>query len=717
MRQQRTRFILAPLTLAMALAAAPNAVAKIVSVPLSGTAVINNVTNMSVTPPVLQLGDVRVGEEGKQLVTITNRGSEGDNPIVLNEISLTGANSNEFMLEVPASTVIQPGESVDVTITFFPVTMGDKTAVLEIDQDGASGEHIVFLKGVGAEQAKSNLIASSATLSLGQTDMGTAVKKNLVLSSQGDADGPLITLGEVSISGDNADDFSAAVDAQVILEPGGTYNLPVTLMSETFGSKNAIMTIRHDGSNDIVKVELNGTVNNPEVVEEEETPVFNTGTLEGFTVSRPTNVQFGPDGKLYVTEMNGLIHILTVQRTAKATYTVSNQETLDIVYNMPNHDDDGSLNNTVKGRLLTGLLVAGTAAQPKIYLSSGDPRQGAGPSGTDKNLDTNSVILSMLNKQGGQWVKTDLVRGLPRSEENHQGNGLVFNQAGTKILLSSGGNTNMGAPSNNFARLPEVALSAAILEIDINNLPSIPYDLPTLDDEDRAGVNDNNDPFGGNNGKNQAKLVQGGPVQIFSPGYRNAYDLVMTEAGRLYTVDNGPNMNWGGEPVGNCTNDRDDAGYSRQDGFHYVSHKGYYAGHPNPTRGNKNNTFNDSNPQTPIEIAANAVECNYLWPGKTDQALITFTHSTNGIDEYTASNFGGAMTGDLLTVSYDRALYRLELNSAGDKLLSKSKLVDESGTVPLDVTTQGDQDIFPGTIWVADWSKNAITVYEPNDYQ
>ena len=275
----------------------------------------------------------------------------------------------------------------------------------------------------------------------------------------------------------------------------------------------------------------------------------------------------------------------------------------------------------------------------------------------------------------------------------------------------------MGAPSNNFARLPEVALSAAILEIDINNLPSIPYDLPTLDDEDRAGVNDNNDPFGGNNGKNQAKLVQGGPVQIFSPGYRNAYDLVMTEAGRLYTVDNGPNMNWGGEPVGNCTNDRDDAGYSRQDGFHYVSHKGYYAGHPNPTRGNKNNTFNDSNPQTPIEIAANAVECNYLWPGKTDQALITFTHSTNGIDEYTASNFGGAMTGDLLTVSYDRALYRLELNSAGDKLLSKSKLVDESGTVPLDVTTQGDQDIFPGTIWVADWSKNAITVYEPNDYQ
>ena len=45
----------------------------------------------------------------------------------------------------------------------------------------------------------------------------------------------------------------------------------------------------------------------------------------------------------------------------------------------------------------------------------------------------------------------------------------------------------------------------------------LPYDLPTLDDEDRPGVNDAHDPFGGNNGKNQAIVVPGGPVQVHSP--------------------------------------------------------------------------------------------------------------------------------------------------------------------------------------------------------
>ena len=117
------------------------------------------------------------------------------------------------------------------------------------------------------------------------------------------------------------------------------------------------------------------------------------------------------------------------------------------------------------------------------------------------------------------------------------------------------------------------------------------YDLPTLDDPAQPGTNDNNDPFGGNNGDNQAKLVAGGPVQIYSPGYRNAYDLVLTEAGRLYVTDNGPNAGWGGQPGGGCVNNTVNGGNTYQDQLHYVPNKGYYGGHPNPVRGNKNNTF------------------------------------------------------------------------------------------------------------------------------
>lgn len=81
------------------------------------------------------------------------------------------------------------------------------------------------------------------------------------------------------------------------------------------------------------------------------------------------------------------------------------------------------------------------------------------------------------------------------------------------------------------------------------------YNLPTLDDPTRANNPDGsdvNDPFGGNDGLNQAKIVAGGPVQIYSSGFRNAFDLVITKtpgkAGRMYTIDNGANQGWCGYP-------------------------------------------------------------------------------------------------------------------------------------------------------------------------
>ena len=106
-------------------------------------------------------------------------------------------------------------------------------------------------------------------------------------------------------------------------------------------------------------------------------------------------------------------------------------------------------------------------------------------------------MLSRLRWTGSAWEKHDLVRGLPRSEENHSGNGIVVDENTGIAYVAYGGNTNMGAPSHNF------------------------------DDEERLGVVDANDPFGGNKGKNQAVIQAGLPVQVYAPGFRNPYDLAI----------------------------------------------------------------------------------------------------------------------------------------------------------------------------------------------
>ncbi|NNE63529.1 MAG: hypothetical protein HKN34_05555, partial [Gammaproteobacteria bacterium] len=156
---------------------------------------------------------------------------------------------------------------------------------------------------------------------------------------------------------------------------------------------------------------------------------------------------------------------------------------------------------------------------------------GKGGGKGDLGLDTNSGIITRFTWNGTSWDIVDIVRGLPRSEENHATNGLEFVTInGTDFLIvAQGGHTNGGSPSTNFAYSTEYALSAAILSVNLSMIAQMPektengrkyiYDLPTLDDPTRPNLNgiddpnapaytgeDINDPFGGNNGLNQAMI-------------------------------------------------------------------------------------------------------------------------------------------------------------------------------------------------------------------
>lgn len=448
----------------------------------------------------------------------------------------------------------------------------------------------------------------------------------------------------------------------------------------------------------------------------------------------PTSLDFGPDNRLYVTTQFGVIHAYTIVRNGEKSYDVTSDSVITIIQTIPNHNDDGAP-HAVQQRQVTGIATAGTAANPVLYISNSDYRIGGGSQGTDKNLDTNSGIITKLTWNGSSWDMVHLVRGLPRSEENHATNDLFLDVANQMLYVAEGGHTNMGAPSNNFVFTPEYALSAAILSIDLAAIEALPtltdgagqqykYDLPTLDDEDKTNVSttpgyeDQGDPWGGNEGKNQAMLVAGGPVQVHASGFRNPYDVVITQAGRMYSFDNGPNVTWGGPPISNCSNDTNEQNSAYyEDNLHYITAAGYYAGHPNPTRANRNNTFNTTNPQTPIPVGMEDPSCAYLIPGIQDGALAINSASTNGICEYTATNFSGAMVGDLLAVSYNNGkILRYELNAAGNQVTNVSEVGSGFGSQPLDVVAQGDGDIFPGTFWVTVLGSNKIQVFEPTDF-
>ncbi len=498
------------------------------------------------------------------------------------------------------------------------------------------------------------------------------------------------------------------------------------------------------------------------------------GPANGGQLSNPTSLEFGPDQRLYVSQQNGVIKAFAISIQDGSYFAAAEEELLlpqgvGIVQSIQNHNDDGSP-ISISDRQVTGLVVAGTAANPVLYISSSDPRIA---SDGEVNLDTNSGVITRVTKLGGQWDAVDIIRGLPRSEENHSINGMHLSADETKLLVTVGGNTNNGAPSQFFSYTGEYSLSGTVLEVDLTDIESRPiltdpaggqnglarnyvYDLPTLDDpsvsndgvrEDANGL-DVAGPWGGNDGFNMAILPADAPLRIFADGFRNLYDLVMTEQGKLYTVDNGSNSSLGGDPIsvdGQATNQPNSGGIGDPEPLFLIEDGGYY-GHPNPSRSNQDlawtvyndagnpddsvspNSVSDLSSRVPAAIdiapgfiidpsrftgdAARLTQSGIRIPRTSAESstLVNIGSSSNGLVEYTGDAFDGELKGDLLVAQFNGNVARLNLSADGTA--ATYEIVPGLGglSTPLDVTIGPN-----GSVWVAEVGGDFVKVFIPSD--
>ena len=738
----------------------------------------------------------------------------------------SGANSNGYDTLTLSFTDFQSGETFNFSVDVDPTSIqgtgapgpGESGSVsgleltgsaVVVEFSGGSSQSARLYKQPGSSGGSQNTVkqnpAGAPTISMvGLPNPATVNAPNQVVHITGPADAEVLVLiveGAFYVPAGGAydpDPYEAnsavkVTELNVTLDNNGEVDIGVTLTDsvDSEGGFNYILAVivEPDGStsdtSNVVVVEYDP--------DGQPTISFQSGELIGTNLTNPTSLDFGPDERLYVAEQGGLIKVLTIARNGSADYEVVDSEVIDLIQTKtPNHDDDGTENST-KIRQITGILASGTADNPVLYVNSSDWRISVG---VDSGLDTNSGVLSRLSWIGagiddpfGRWEKVDIVRGLPRSEENHSNNGLTLDESSNILYFGQGGHTNKGAPSNNFNGTPEYFLSGAILSVDLTAIEALPvytdtrsgelaiYDLPTLNDPGRVEIDNSHpefpyppghpkfsdiidigDPFGGNNGSNMAISEPGGPVQIYALGFRNPYDVVLTQNGRMYAFDNGPNNGWGGLPLiydvddvllGDessgviydpangqyCTNEYNENGSSfHGDNLHLVTGLGYYGGFPSPTRAFPSKasipiyekisgswqatavyTLTELLPTglTPADFPGNPIECGY---SAEDGTIDFINSSTNGITEYTAGNFNGAMQGDILAVSFNGNVYRYNLNDNGDAYDIKETLFSGFATTPLDITVQSSVEIYPGTVWVANYSSNNVTAFDPIDF-
>jgi glucose/arabinose dehydrogenase/N-acetylneuraminic acid mutarotase len=394
----------------------------------------------------------------------------------------------------------------------------------------------------------------------------------------------------------------------------------------------------------------------------------------------PTSVQFGPDGKLYVTNLNGYIHVMTLD----ASHNVTAVTRIDTIHDTPNFNDDGTPVPTLHARHTIGLAFdpQSTPDNPIIWVVHSDPRFCFNKTPATCPTDTNSGILSRLEGPNFDLPasRADVVTGLPRSRENHSPNSLHFGPDGW-LYMSIGSNTNFGAPSLAFSFLPETYLTAAVVRFNVNGAPpsSFPFDARTI---------------------TSAAGMQPGIFELYATGYRNAYDFLFHPNGKLYINSNRGNFTAGNTPgpADGCPDGVSFDPGTRADDLSIVE-QGDYGGGPNPARGEcvlEDGTVYD--PDLPAQANYRA-PIMYYGPNGV---------SANGMNVYRAQTFGGQMYNNLLAVMWagDSALKRVVLSADGNSVLFSENLAIFNQ--PLSVTSSQD-----GAIFVTEYDVDTIQILEP----
>jgi glucose/arabinose dehydrogenase/N-acetylneuraminic acid mutarotase len=381
-----------------------------------------------------------------------------------------------------------------------------------------------------------------------------------------------------------------------------------------------------------------------------------------YPINFPTSMAMGPDGRLYVSELFGTIHALTLN----ADHQVVQDQVI----------------TALGDRFTLGLTVDPESTPSNIILWVAH----SSPS-TDNGVP-NSGILSRLS--GPDFAnREDVITGLPRAKANHGTNALHFGADG-KLYIAQGGNTGAGGPNeiagSEFGDMQEQPLSAAILVADVRN--------PNFD----GSCNNESDIFG----------PPPCDVHTFATGLRNTYDFVFHSNGSIYGADNsvGSDSTFPPSPTPPClglsnparwdANPPGDLVNVLQDPLNRLI-QGKYYGHPDPYRDEC--VFYDGRFQGVPPLP------NYQPPFYS----LGDHRSADGIIEYRSGTFCGSLKGDLLLAEYGIGddIRRVELNDDGTAVTRSESLSGGfSNPVPL---AQGPD----GTIYVGEFGTNQVTALSP----
>ena len=242
-----------------------NASDAVMNVALSGAGTASVVPGQLTLSPASEVfGNVSVGAEQSQTVTLTNTGGSS---VDISQVSVNVAGFQISGITTPLT--LNASQDTSFTVSFAPQSSGSVNGMLTITSDGANPTLSMALSGTGI--STSGLSATPPSEAFGSVTVGSNQTLSEMVTNTG---GTSVTISQVGISGSG---FSlSGITAPVTLTAGQSATFTVTFTPTAAASASGTITLTSNATNPTLTIPLSGT-----------------GVAPGALGASPTSLSFG----------------------------------------------------------------------------------------------------------------------------------------------------------------------------------------------------------------------------------------------------------------------------------------------------------------------------------------------------------------------------------------------------------------------------------------
>lgn len=265
-----------------------NAPGSPITVPVSGSA-SNSQPELTVNPPIVNFGNINVGSNASQNVSLSNSGSAA---LTVSAVTPSGVGITVNGISLPQT--LSPGASTTFAVQFAPTTPGNVMGSVSITSTAPDSPSTAVVTGSGMQAA---IGASPSSVSFGSVTTGTSNSQPISISNSGNT---TLTISQFSIGGNGFSTTGLSTPLTIAAGKSASFNAVFTPSSATNFSGS--ISLFSNAPNSPLTISLTGA-----------------GAASAMTLSAsPSSLAFGS-----VSDETSSSQSVTITNTGNANVTVS----------------------------------------------------------------------------------------------------------------------------------------------------------------------------------------------------------------------------------------------------------------------------------------------------------------------------------------------------------------------------------------------------------